>query len=697
MKAQMRVKLNQEVTKIRFKNNQEITLQSCNSIELPEDSSNVFLFVVDSYKDHYTGGRYHIWEYSLALAELGYQVIWLSNCYPIYLESFRDFKYLDNLIIVIQSSGSPSPFIFDKRYVFKNIVGTPLGCIECVAQYKLRHPQIKYYQVVLVVPPLAQQYRTGADVEWPSLGFDSLEGFMKVADYYWTQTNLNKQELAKWLDIDIKKIKVLPPVINTEVAKKYINNFKSDKVLFISRFVTYKHPEIALKVLADLHFRGEFIMIGGAGGLSYCQFEQMAKDMGVNLKIIESCSDDEKFKIISQCKLLLYPSDWEDFGMPPMEVGYFGIPTVAFRNPTYEEAFKDTIIYVKRGSYEDFKEKTKQALKSNELRLDAQLLVLANYQWKNAVINMQRALWKEPKPGEKITILFDIVQGCQDRGIGDVLLTTPIIRELKKKFNNCEIHYIAHKHNSQILIGNPDIDKVVTSTSDLLPEYTYHLTLERELEDYSIPRNREHRLDSLAKLYNLELEDKSLVLNLSHDEVEGVRSKYILDNRKKNIVIAFKSSSKYRNWPMTYFYELAKTLQYEYNVYLVDGKPEPYFDSLQMAKNLSGKLNVRELCCLIKCSDLVISLDSAALHIAGALDKKCIVLMGPIKNELRCSYYPNCHDVSEIRRNRCVVKEGNCFDLQSGEFRYKCLNKGICQVLLSITVDDVLKKIKKVI
>ena len=693
----MKIKLSQEVTKIRFNDCKEITLQGRSSIVLPDDSSGVFLFVVDSYSDHYTGGRYHIWEYALTLCELGYKVVWLSTCYPIYLESFRDNKYLDNLIIVIQSSGSPSPFIFDKSYVFKNIVGTPLGCIECVAQYKLKHPSSKYYQVVLVVPPLAQQYRKGPDVEWPSPGFDSLEGFMKNADFFWTQTYLNKEALAKWLDIDEKKIRVLPPVINTDVASKYINNPKSDKVLFISRFVTYKHPEIALKVLADLHFKGELIMIGGAGGLSYCQFEQMAKDMGVHLKIIESCSDDEKFRIISQCKLLLYPSDWEDFGMPPMEVGYFGIPTVAFRNPTYEEAFKDTIIYVKRGSYEDFKEKTRQVLNSNELRLDAQLLVLANYQWKNAVINMQRALWKEPKPGEKITILFDIVQGCQDRGIGDVLLTTPIIRELKKKFNNCEIHYIAHKHNSQILIGNPDIDKLATSTEELLSEYTYHLTLERKLEDYSIPRNREHRLDSLAKLYNLELEDKSLVLNLSHDEVEEVRRKYILDNRKKNIVIAFKSSSKYRNWPMNNFYELAKALQYEYNVYLVDGKPEPYFDNLQMTKNLSGKLDVRELCSLIKCSDLIITLDSASLHIAGALDKKCVALMGPVKKELRCSYYPNCHDVSEIRRNRCIVREGNCFDLQSGEFRWKCLNKGICQVIQSITVDDIIKKVKKVI
>ena len=692
----MRVRLNQEVKKIRFKDNKEITLQGRSAIELPNDSSSVFLFIVDSYKDHYTGGRYHIFEYALTLCELGYLVVWLSNTYPIYLESFRNFKYLDNLIIVVQSSGSPSPFIFDKNYVFKNVVGTPLGCIECAAQYKLRHPSINYYQVVLVVPPLAQQYRTGADVEWPSSGFDLLEGFLKEADYFWTQTNLNKQELAKWLDVDIKKIKVLPPVVNTEVANKYLNNYKLNKVLFISRFVTYKHPEIALKVLADLHYKGEFIMIGGAGGLSYNQFEKMAKEYGIHLKIVESCSDDDKFKIISQCKLLLYPSDWEDFGMPPMEVGYFGIPTIVFRNPTYEEVFKDTLIYVKRNSYEDFKDKVKKALLDNELNMEAQSLVLANYQWTNAITNMKRALWKEPKVGEKVTILFDIVQGCAERGIGDVLLTTPIIRELKRKFLISDIHYLAHKYNYQVLIGNTDINKIITSQKDLLEKYTYHLTLERKLEDYSIPRNREHRLDSLAKLFNIELEDRKLVLNLDYEETQTIRKKYITNNRKKNIIIAYKSSSKYRDWPMTSFYELAKILQYEYNVYLVDRSRENYFDSLQLSKNLSGILDVRELCSIIRCADLVITLDSAALHIAGALDKKCIVLMGPVRKELRCKYYSNCYDLSEFKRNRCIVREGDCFDLQCGEFRYKCFNKGRCEVIYAIQVDDVVKLVKKI-
>jgi ADP-heptose:LPS heptosyltransferase len=438
-------------------------------------------------------------------------------------------------------------------------------------------------------------------------------------------------------------------------------------------------------------------MIGGAGGLSYCQFEQMAKDAGVHLKIIESCSDDEKFNIISQCKLLLYPSDWEDFGMPPMEVGYYGIPTVAFKNLTYEEAFKDTLIYAKRQSYEDFKDKVKQALNKNELNLEIQSLVFANYKWNNAVINMKRALWKEPKAEEEITILFDIVQGCQERGIGDVLMTTPIIKELKRKFINCRIHYLAHNYNSKILIGNPDVDKIITSQNDLLPYYTYHLTLERKLEDYSIPRNRDHRLDSIAKLFNIELEDRKLVLNLSHEEVEEIRNKYIINNRKKNIVIAFKSSSKYRNWPMTHFYQLANQLQWDYNVYLVDGQEDNYFDGLRLSKNLSGKLDIRELSCLIQCSDLVISLDSACLHIAGALDKKCIALMGPVRQELRCKYYPNCHDISELRRNICVLKSGDCFDLQCGEVRYKCFNKGRCEVLYAISVDDVIKMLKKVI
>lgn len=46
--------------------------------------------------------------------------------------------------------------------------------------------------------------------------------------------------------------------------------------------------------------------------------------------------------------------------------------------------------------------------------------------------------------------------------IGDVVLTTPIIRALKKQVPDVEIHYITKEHNKVILKDNPYIDQVFT-------------------------------------------------------------------------------------------------------------------------------------------------------------------------------------------------------------------------------------------
>ena len=44
--------------------------------------------------------------------------------------------------------------------------------------------------------------------------------------------------------------------------------------------------------------------------------------------------------------------------------------------------------------------------------------------------------------------------------IGDIVLTSPVVRCLKQQIPNCEIHYAVKKSFSSILISNPYVDKV---------------------------------------------------------------------------------------------------------------------------------------------------------------------------------------------------------------------------------------------
>ena len=44
--------------------------------------------------------------------------------------------------------------------------------------------------------------------------------------------------------------------------------------------------------------------------------------------------------------------------------------------------------------------------------------------------------------------------------IGDIVLTTPVIRGIKQQVENAEVHYLTKKSFSSVLQANPYIDKV---------------------------------------------------------------------------------------------------------------------------------------------------------------------------------------------------------------------------------------------
>src|SRR5215212_1438256 len=51
--------------------------------------------------------------------------------------------------------------------------------------------------------------------------------------------------------------------------------------------------------------------------------------------------------------------------------------------------------------------------------------------------------------------------------IGDIVLTTPVIRCLRKKYPDAQIHYLTKQSFASILLTNPYLDKVHVLKNDL--------------------------------------------------------------------------------------------------------------------------------------------------------------------------------------------------------------------------------------
>ncbi len=102
--------------------------------------------------------------------------------------------------------------------------------------------------------------------------------------------------------------------------------------------------------------------------------------------------------------------------------------------------------------------------------------------------------------------------------IGDIVLTTPIVRCLKKQIPNCEIHFIVKKNFVPVITHNPYISKIysieesILECSDLLKKenYDYVIDLHHNLRSAGVKRALKAKNYSFNKL-NIE---KWLLVNL---------------------------------------------------------------------------------------------------------------------------------------------------------------------------------------
>ena len=107
--------------------------------------------------------------------------------------------------------------------------------------------------------------------------------------------------------------------------------------------------------------------------------------------------------------------------------------------------------------------------------------------------------------------------------IGDIVLTTPVIRCLKKQVPDAEIHYLTKSTYLQILSSNPYIDKVHYLEQSL---QTIIAELKRENFDYII--------DLHHNLRSMKVKDALKVKSYSFDKLNV--SKWIYTSFKWNLL-----------------------------------------------------------------------------------------------------------------------------------------------------------------
>ena len=261
--------------------------------------------------------------------------------------------------------------------------------------------------------------------------------------------------------------------------------------------------------------------------------------------------------------------------------------------------------------------------------------------------------------------------------IGDTINTTPCIQLIKEEYPNASLIIVGPEFVNAIFKYDKRISKIITfplakrkKVSTYLDIWNkirkekadlgiifvntfvsalefrlahvryiigYSLEKRRALLDFSLPMNRnKHYINRYASLFNEFIGNKYTTLPALYLPINK-KNIFTFDNDRPTIGFYPGGSIKgYRRYPSHYVTQLIKQIiDKGYNIVLVgsteEGKEyEKYIRDLNNDNiiNLAGKTNIEEFFNIIDQIDLLITIDSAAMHIAAALRTPFIALFG---------------------------------------------------------------------
>lgn len=134
----------------------------------------------------------------------------------------------------------------------------------------------------------------------------------------------------------------------------------------VSSMLPHKNLETLLGAIVSRKHRGDMLplVLSGVGG-SRAAFEEVVERLGISDLVIDTgfVSNEERDCLYENCRLFLFPSVFEGFGMPPIEAMRRGKQVVMTRESCLEEVTQGKAVYVENPyDVEEWAEKIDKAM-----------------------------------------------------------------------------------------------------------------------------------------------------------------------------------------------------------------------------------------------------------------------------------------------------------------------------------------------
>ena len=251
-------------------------------------------------------------------------------------------------------------------------------------------------------------------------------------------------------------------------------------------------------------------------------------------------------------------------------------------------------------------------------------------------------------------------------GIGDVLMVTPSLRQLREDFEDLDLTFAIDMHTTgnnvyyELMKNCPFVTKLIDARYVNHGEYdavvdVSAVCLRYERED--LPAI--NRIDLFARAIGIRsIQDKCSWYLVEESERQWARkvSKRHRQLDKQLVVLHTASMEDKRCWPIEKYIQIVKKAEQE-NLpvqFIILDFNNKYndWDKHTNCSNWSHT-NVREMAALISEADLFIGPDSGPMHLAGAVNTKSIVVFGSIPPKARINYY-STHEAVVLNGLSCL-------------------------------------------
>lgn len=311
--------------------------------------------------------------------------VYLRECLPFFLDTKNDFLILgdtDKLMFIEERSNTEliqcdiKPFSLQDTFVFPGILLKQIN--SCDAFYS------PYFNVPCGIKiPI---YTTIHDIVFPDmpeltsrLGLSARMYFYRRGFHYskkiFTVSNFSKSRI-EYYSKGKKPVIVTSNAIksnfltNPLTAKKII---KKDYIIFVGNIKKHKGLDCLLEAFIEAkkyNLKQSLYIVGNETDFrSKDNFfhDKLSVFKSDEVKFIGSVPDDELSLLFAEASLLVQPSLYEGFGLPPLEAMFFGTKALISDIPVFREVYSEfPVTYFKSGDPVDLKEMLLSLLKNKE-------------------------------------------------------------------------------------------------------------------------------------------------------------------------------------------------------------------------------------------------------------------------------------------------------------------------------------------